>query len=379
MPELRDLLEMRVAAPVDFSFDGESLLVLSNLTGTMQLYRVPRGGGDLEQLTDQAEPITGFRLPGLDRMVLRMDEGGNERHQLYLLEIAPGAEPEPLLVEPDFMHVASLPNRDGSLVAYASDRRNGVDFDVYVRTPEAGAEDRRVFDLGGWCEPGGFSPDGRYLAVLRLTKRSGDNDLYLVDLETGETRLLSAHDDEAFFGPPEWLDERTFYAATSTGRDTTAIARYNLDTHRWETVIESEWDLQCSVDPTGRHLVTIANEDGYTRVELRDARTLESRGEIAMPGRGVIPEAFDRVFPSGLVWADDGTAFAYQFTSAVEAGDVWIHDGESGETTRVTDSPSAVDRAELVEPSLHRFASFDGESVPVYLYEPQGSSARRWS
>ena len=26
----------------------------------------------------------------------------------------------------------------------------------------------------------------------------------------------------------------------------------------------------------------------------------------------------------------------------------------------------------LVEPTLHRFESFDGESVPVFLFEPEG-------
>src|SRR5712691_2734835 len=122
MPELRDLLEMRVAAPADFSADGETLLVASDLTGTMQLYRVPRGGGELEQLTDFSEPVAGEFVPGSGRI------------QLYLLDVAPGAEPEPLVCEPDFIHRAPALTRDGGLVAYACNRRNGVDFDICVRS-----------------------------------------------------------------------------------------------------------------------------------------------------------------------------------------------------------------------------------------------------
>jgi hypothetical protein len=44
MPELRHLLEARTAKPVGFSPDGESVFVLSDLTGTFQLYQVPAAG-----------------------------------------------------------------------------------------------------------------------------------------------------------------------------------------------------------------------------------------------------------------------------------------------------------------------------------------------
>ena len=43
-------------------------------------------------------------------------------------------------------------SRDGRLLAYGCNRRNGVDLDVYVRSLETG-EERRVFAPGGYCEP----------------------------------------------------------------------------------------------------------------------------------------------------------------------------------------------------------------------------------
>src|SRR5688572_30205340 len=104
MPPLRDLLETRVAAPAGVSDDGEAVLVGSNLSGTMQLYRTPLTGGELEQLTDFADPVDGFFVPGRGRILLQMDHGGNERQQLYLLEPALEAELEPVVVEPDFLH-----------------------------------------------------------------------------------------------------------------------------------------------------------------------------------------------------------------------------------------------------------------------------------
>jgi dipeptidyl aminopeptidase/acylaminoacyl peptidase len=58
------------------------------------------------------------------------------------------------------------------------------------------------------------------------------------------------------------------------------------------------------------------------------------------------------------------------------AWSVLVVDLATGETRRLDTAGAAVREEELVEPTLHRFASFDGESVPVWLFEPDGGAAR---
>jgi len=362
---LRDLLEMRTAVPADLSEDGSTVLVASDLRGTMQLYRRRVGERELVPLTDLPEPVTGFFLPGSKQVLLQMDEGGNELEQLYVLDAGPERQaPTPLVVEPGVFHRTPAASRDGRLLAYASNRRNGVDFDVFVRDLASG-EERLVFAPGGWCEVGGFSPDGTTLAALVPTERNGDSDLYLVDVESGESFSAVPHDDESEVGPPAWLPEgNAFLFATSVGRDVVGIGRYDLANRCWSYVIEAEWDLRCAIDESARTLLVDWNEDGYTRLELRDPRTYEVRCEVALPGRGVA---------SARAFSRDGRRVAYHYTSPLVAGDVWICDTDTGASERLTESPSVVSSDELVEPELHRFASFDGESVPVFLYRPAGS------
>jgi len=354
---------MRTAAPADLSADGSTALVSSDLGGTAQLYLQALEGGGLVQLTDQPEPVAGFLLPGSGRVLLQMDDRGNELEQLYTLAAEPGVDPEPLVVDPGFFHRSPCASRDGRLLAYASNRRNGVDWDVVVRDLESGGE-RVVYADGGWCEVAGFSPDGSLIAVLKLTERSGDNDLHLVDVASGESFSAVPHDDDSQVGPPAWLPSGdAFFFATSVARDTVAIARYELAERRWSYVIEEPWDLHCAVDESGRSLLVGSNEDGYTRLELRDPETLELRREVELPGRGVA---------AAYVFSRDGRRLAYQFSSPLVAGDVWVCDTGTGASTRLTESPSGVDPDELVEPELQRFDSFDGESVPVFLYRPPG-------
>src|SRR5438094_2086321 len=358
MADLRALLEMRQAWPLSFSEDGERLLVASNLPGTQQLYELPSHGGELRQLTDFSDPVSGQLLPD-GRVLLELDEGGNERTQLYLLR----DELEPLVVDARFIHNTPHVGRGGGLLAYATNRRNGSDFDVVARDLASGEE--RTFELGGYCGVESLSPDGRWIVVERTGERSADNDLFLVDVEHGDVVHATPHGESAEYYAPVWLaDGAGFLLATNEGRDTFAIARHDVAAGSRTVVHESEWDLEPHGDDAGRSVLVIANEDGYSRLELRDPQTLELREQVPLPGRGVAEHP---------VFSKDGSLLAFSFSSPVEPHDVYLYDLDRQSLERLTTSPRGVDPATLVEPTLHRFESFDGESVPVFLFEPEGA------
>ena len=311
----------------------------SDLSGTRQLYRLPAAGGELEQLTSYAEPVEGQLLPD-DRLLLEIDEGGNERGQLYL-------EGEALVVDPRYIHRSPHVSQDGSLLAYSTNRRNGRDFDIVVRRLESGEE--RTFELGGMCANGDISPDGRWVVAGQLGELSGDNNLFLLGTESGEVVHVTPHEGQAEYLDPVWLpDSSGFLCATSQGRDTFAISRYTLG-DGWEVVHEADWDLECVGDDDGRHVLVVANEDGYSRVE-----------GLSLPGDGLAEH---------FVFSPDGSRVAFAFSTPTEPHQVWVHDFESGEARKLTDLGSVEDG---VQPELHRVESFDGESIPVFLFLPDG-------
>jgi dipeptidyl aminopeptidase/acylaminoacyl peptidase len=338
--DLQTLLELRQAYPLSWSSDGSWLLVASDLSGTRQLYRLAVDGGELEQLTNYAEPVSGQLLPD-DRLLLEIDEGGNERTQLYL-------EGEPLVVDPGFIHRSPHVSRDGTLLAYATNRRNGRDFDIVVRELETG--DERSFELGGLCVPGDVSPDGLWVVAEQLGDASGDSNLFLLGVEGGEIVHITPHDGAAEYLTPVWsADGSGLYAATNEERDTFAISRYDIASSAWETVHESEWDLSCFGDEGGPHLLVEANEDGYSRID-----------GLTLPADGVVEH---------FVFSPDGSRVAFGFSTGTEPPQVWGHDFDSGKARKLTDLGSVEDG---VEPELHRVESFDGESIPVFVFLPEG-------
>jgi dipeptidyl aminopeptidase/acylaminoacyl peptidase len=289
-----------------------------------------------------------------------MDEGGNERTQLYTTDR--GRKPQPLVVDPRYNHWTPVASRDGSLLAYSTNRGNGRDFEVVVRRLDDAEE--RAFDLRGYLVVHAFSPDGRRLVVERLGELAGDSDLFLLEVGTGEVVHATPHEGAAAYLTPCWLpDSSGLLAATNAFGEMHSLARYDLASGEWRVVLESEWNLECAIDDAGRSLLVHANQDGWSRLELRDPETLEPRGEVPLPGRGVV-----LWWPPHPVFSRDGSRLAFAFSSPREPIQAHVYDIDPGELRRLTGDGAI----EGVEPELYRFTSFDGEEIPVFLFEPEG-------
>ncbi|HLY94471.1 MAG TPA: hypothetical protein VKP14_06460, partial [Gaiellaceae bacterium] len=139
----------------------------------------------MRQLTRDEEAVTGQFLPD-GRVLVERTAGGNERTQLYVAD-------EPLVVDERYKH--DTPHSAGRTLAYATNRRNDVDFDVVARDLESGEE--RTFEFEGYVSVAAVSGDGRRIVADRIGARSGDNDLFLCDVDSGEVTHLTPHDEPA--------------------------------------------------------------------------------------------------------------------------------------------------------------------------------------
>ena len=390
--DVRAYLQIRTSSPTSWSPDATKLLLSSDLPGTAQVHRLdladdqhlPVAAEQLVPVTRFEEPIGAGYLPAdpgggdADVLLLATDVGGNERYQLFTAPDDPASpltgpeDLDPLVLDPEHIHRPGGVSRDGRLLAYATNRGDGVAFDTWVRDLATGAE-RRVFATGGWTGPGGFSPDARYLAVSELTTRAGDNRVHLIDLDAlpdGEvaddshravTELCPHPEEPGTVGTPSWLpDGSAFFLSTDVGRAFVGIARGTPD-GAWDHVIEPGWDAGAAVDWTGTHLLVVWNDDGLTRAELRDPDSLEVRTALPLPGRGVA---------SGFRFSRDGRWLCFGYSSPLVPGDAWRYDTVSGALERLTVSPCAVDPTSFVDAELVRFASFDGQEIPAFVFRP---------
>ena len=134
---------------MSFSPDGRELLIASNEPGSEQLFVWP----GMRQVTFDEEAVTGLFLPD-GRILVERDSGGNERTQLYVGD-------EPLVVDERYKH--DTPHAAGRVLAYSTNRRNGIDFDIVARDLESG--DEFVFEFGGYTYVAAISSDGRRIVA----------------------------------------------------------------------------------------------------------------------------------------------------------------------------------------------------------------------
>jgi dipeptidyl aminopeptidase/acylaminoacyl peptidase len=361
----------RFSSALDFTADGTHLLFASNISGQFNLWRVPVEGGWPDQLTAFTdETVRGVGVSPTDgRIVLCADHDGDEFHQLYLLDSDRGW-PEKLTNEPQVQHYVGSGawSRDGTKFAYAANARKPTDMEVWVRDAETG-ESRPVFGEGMFSFPGRFSPDGSKLLALDFRNNS-DVSIHLVDLDSGVTRELTPHDDDAIFFPGPWApDGSGFYLVADAGSEFRGLAFYDLasDSHDWiEEPVQDVDDVTMSAD--GRVLGWLVNDQGYDRLRLRDLETGQDLPEPDLPA-GARPHLTGAEPPLAL--SPDGSFAALIAANPRRPPEAWVVETETGKARAVTDSRlGGLLENDLVDAELVSYPSFDGRDIPAWLYRP---------
>lgn len=365
--------------------DAGRVLAGSDQSGSVQLIEIPPGA---EVPAERAVPLTalpgavsGRYLPGRRAAVVQHDADGNERAQLSLLNLdrprpAPATlgDLEPLVHDPEYVHrlLDVLPGR----IVYATNRRNGVDFDVVLRSTVTG-EEHVVYDRGGMVAEVATSPDGQYVALTVPGQQPMSDQVILINTMpvTEDERVLALTDaaEPTRHTHLSWLpDAAGLIVTTNAGRDLTGIARLDPRTGRREWVLLSEeHELTGWLSPDGSMLLVQANVDGSARLALHEAATGELRHHVRLPADGWC------TFPlPAPVWSPDSRFVALSFSAATVPGDALLLDAVSGEAHIRTGSTAQLGSEALAEPTAHRIPAADGENVPCFVYSPTRPNPR---
>jgi len=346
----------------DWLPDG-SMLITTRFGTTNQLHRVAAPGAARKQLTFFDEPVASAdTIPGSNRFVISRDTGGDEWFQLYAM----GLTGEPAsLTEPGTRNQSLVFSKDGQLAAWSRAVKGSGDYAIMVANP-ADVTSRRVAYQGtGASGPVDVSPDKRTLLLARNFSNR-EIRLSLLDLATGRTTELPFTRQAARYEEPRFTpDGKGIIAITDHQSDVRRLVRIDLANGR-RTVLtpQLKWDVETyELSDDGRTLAYSVNEDGYSRLRLVDLAEQRTLPQPNLP-RGVM---------TGLGFSPEGSKLAVSLSTARSAGDVWTWDLAGGQLTRWTESElGGLDPMNLAEPELIRFSSFDGLSVPAFVYRPVG-------
>jgi dipeptidyl aminopeptidase/acylaminoacyl peptidase len=362
--EFARYLKIRGAWGASWSPDGLRVSFLTEITGVPQVWEVASEAASWpEQLTFYEERISAaLYSPTENRLLFGMDAGGNERSQLFLLE---DGQVTDLTCAPDAIHYPGSFSPDGRRMAYTATRRNGTDFDVFVQELPEG-EPEMVWEVSGYHTVADWAPDGRALIVSRHHSNV-NNDLYHLDLETGETRLLTRHEGDArFSGANVTPDGGSLYLATDRDGEFLRLARLDLATLAFEYLTSDDWDVEgVELSKDGRYLVASRNVDGYSDVLLFNGR-----------GRRMPDPRIPEGIVGGFEFSPDSGRLAFTLTAPERNPDIWVVDLPDGDARRLTRSSTAgIPPRSFRKPQVVRYTSFDDRKIPALFYEPEAENA----
>ena len=362
--EFARYLKVRGAWGASWSADGLRVSFLTEITGIPQVWEVASEGSSWpEQLTFYEERVSSaLYSPTQNRILFGMDAGGNERSQLFLLE---DGEVTDLTSAPEAIHYPGGFSPDGRRIAYTATRRNGTDFDVFVQGLPEG-EPEMVWEVPGYHTVADWAHDGSALIVSRHHSNV-NNDLYRLDLETGEAKLLTPHEGDArFSGANVTPDGGSLYLATDRDGEFLRLARMDLATLGLDYITPDDWDVEgVQLSRDGRYLVASRNVEGYSDVLLFNGR-----------GRRMPDPRIPEGIVGGFEFSPDAGRLAFTLTAPERNPDVWVLDLPEGEARRLTRSSTAgIPPRTFRKPQVVRYTSFDGREIPALFHEPESENA----
>ena len=375
---LRRYQNVRSAGLVDWTADGRGITIGTRFGDVTQVHRVDMPGGARRQLTFYDEPAAGSsRRPGTDEVLFSMDVGGNEQDQLWLLDATGEAR---RLTDGDSRNGGAKWSDDGARIAWTSTRRNGRSNDVWVMSVDdtasarvaVEAPDGASWSAGTWTADGGAIVIEQYVSVT-------DSRLHLLDLETGDLRLLAGGADR----PASWTaidpevtpDGGALFVVTDAVDGVRRLGQLDVASGEFSPLsADIDWDVEgFAIDDARRRAAFVVNEDGVSRLYLLDPATGD---------RTPVPS-----IPTGLIgrmeFSPDGQRLGMTLNTATTPSDVFVLDLESaptaaGELTRWTYSEvGGLDTSTFVSPELVHYPTFDSvagapREIPAFVYLPEG-------
>ncbi|WP_405231260.1 S9 family peptidase [Lentisalinibacter salinarum] len=371
--DLNRYQNVRSAGFLDWTADGESLYVSTRFGEVEQIHRVDMPGGARHQLTFFEEPVSQVsRQPEGSHLVFAMDAGGNEFSQLFVFD--PVLSRSRMITDGESRNGAVVWARDGERIAFQSTRRNGASNDVWMMPLQEPGEARLVLAApdGTWWGPVDFDEAGERLLILNYVSIT-DSRIHLLDLESGDTTLLAGGDGDLSSNWPLGFDHagEGYWFITDRDGEFRQLAWQPLEAGAEPVIVTADipWDVEgMAFSKDRRRAVFAVNEDGLSRLYLLDPASREYR---AVGG-----------IPTGLVgsvgFSPDGSRLAMTLNTPQTPSDTFVlalreDPLAHSELTRWTHSEvGGLDTDTFVEPELVRFESFDGLSVPAWLYKPEG-------
>ncbi len=350
-----------------FSPDAGRIGFVTNASGVPNVWMADADGGNLRQVTHSNDQVGGVSWsPTSGTLAITIAPGGGLNSQIYLLP-EEGGEMRMITAGGRVNNWLGDWSDDGRFLTYSSnaDSENGMDCWLY--DTQTGESRLIVRNQGiGVCT---LSPDNTHVLAQRMVSR-GDNDLYLVHVDSADEQLLTPHEGVAISHSALFIDNQTVVFATNIGREMLALSRVDI----------ADGVALPSVVLVGREDAELAGIEKLDQNRLLLNWNVYGRSELAYFDLESEEMTAGPRLPAEIAGAPkasiDGAQVLLTASGPAMPRNVWRLDTLSGTFTQISKTPhEGVDLGALVRPELRTYTAHDGLKISGWLYMPHGQNS----
>jgi dipeptidyl aminopeptidase/acylaminoacyl peptidase len=364
-----DVLRYTEARAVGFSNwhpTERKILITTRFGDVNQLHQVGAPGAFRQQLTFFPDRVLGgsFQPTTGEYMVFTKDVGGGEWFQFYRYDLKDGAIT--LLTDGKSRNTSPQWSTKGDRIAYTSNRRSNSDFDVHLIDPRDPKSNRMILQLqgNGWGVQDWSADDSKFALMEFIS--ANESYIWIVDAASGEKKLLTpknAGEEVSYSGVEFTPDGKGMWTTSDRGSEFSRLAYIDLVTGK-ETPLANNinWDVTAfDLSEDGKLLAYVTNENGLSVLRILDTATRKERP---------IPKLPVGIY-GGLEFHKSGKELGFTINSARTPSDMYSLSVATGKLERWTFSETGgINLAELPEPKLIEWKSFDGMKITGFYYAP---------
>lgn len=371
---IEQFMDVKNIFSAGFSPNESKILLGSNETGIFNAFELNLETGEKKQLTNSAKesiyPASYF--PADDRVIYTADEGGDEIDHIFVRN----ADGSNIDLIADTAAKANFYgwSHDKKLMYYSSNSRDKRFFDLYRVDITAKPNEKNLYpttvayENKEGLDPSSISRDNRYIALVKsITTNNGD--MYLLDTQTKQSKLISQHTGNATYSPQYFsLDGKKLIYLTDEGAEFAYLASYDIATGEKTRLEDAPWDIMYSyLSQTGKYRVVAINNDARTEIKIYD----EANGGGLMKIEG-LPEGDI----TNVNISDSEKQMTFYASSSKAPQNIYLYNFETKEVKQLTNTLSPqINPDDLVAGEVVRFKSFDGMEIPALVYKPKGLKA----
>jgi dipeptidyl aminopeptidase/acylaminoacyl peptidase len=366
---LEKLYMTRSIGSTAWSPDGKSIVFVSNISGRNNLWLVLAEGGWPSQLTvsDQRQSSPAWSPDG-KWIAFQSDYDGDEQWDIFLVSPKTGQVVNVTNTR-EIAEEGPAWSPDGRYLAYTVKPKTSSVYEIDIY--DILLRDTRHLTSGTPKDKMNVSPiwsaDGKYIAYTQEQAKGTDSNVFLADLGSGKSDLLTPHEGEKLYRADHFSPDGKHLLITSNaanGFDNVGLL--DIPSKKIDWLTRDKWEISAgNFSPDGKSVTWIANVDGNTDVYLHH---LASGKTTSLP----LPRGVNTLGGADSAFSRDGSRLLYYHNGPTAPNDAWAFSLVDSASHQVTKSLLAgIHPEDMAEPFLVHYPSRDGKwTISAFVYVP---------